>query len=187
MRSVIKVALYFNVVFILNIAPTFAMSQEEILDIKPETSEEEVLEGLVGIEDEINRDIEEDSLQLNYLKLAESALINDNDVVNKDGQLEQLTALESIQEETIGHERTYLEEIEKEITEVEGDITAEKSEAPPYDLKAMITSNLLSAAALLVSVGITAFVAKQAHHALLKRRHGYTSLNAYEQQAFEPI
>jgi Fe2+ transport system protein B len=182
-----KTILVVSVVLIHNKFPPFAAGQENVLDIIPEASEEEIIEGLIGIEDQINRDIEEHSLQINYLKSAESALANDNAVENKESQLEQLEALESLQEEAIDNERTYLEEIETEIVDAQRDVGAATSETLSYSLGAIFVSKFFSIAALLLSIGIAAFVANQAHHALLKRRQGYTSLNPYEEQDIEPI
>lgn len=179
MRS--PIAFLLAVALLQSNVPLFAWGQE---GVTPATSEE-VLEGLIGIEDEINRDIEEHSLQVDYLTLAETALANDSDIANKEVQLEQLEALEKLQEQTITNEKAYLDEIESEIQEVQTEAGTEGVSSPSS--AALFAGKMFNIAALLLSVGIAAFVTNQAHLALMKRRQGYVPLNPYGQQDVEPI
>jgi hypothetical protein len=171
--------------------PLVAWGQEEsaisaVSSVTP-ASNEEVLEGLIEIEGEINRDIDEHSLQVDYLTLAETALANDNDIVNKEVQLEQLEALEKLQEQTITNEKAYLEEIESEIQKFQTEAETEGNAVTSPSSAALFAGHMFNIAALLLSVGIAAFVTNQAHLALMKRRQGYVSLNPYIQQNVEPI
>ena len=146
------------------------------------TSEHE-LSGLISIEEQIDRDIETHEQQADFLKFEEAAVASDSGMENKEEQLDILQAEEMLQEATITNDHAFLDEVEAQIDQIQTAVEGEEKFVEP--LQSTVAGKMFGMAALLMLVGLTAFVTNQVRVSLMKRRNGYVSLSPFEQ--VEPI